>query len=184
MYPIRLCGQRVGLRDFRTGDVDDALAIDGDERVTRWLSFDVRNRIQTLAMLEGAILRAQAEPRTEYYLAVTDSGDRLVGFVRLALGGVRAAELGYAVHADHWGRGYATDATRTLIDFAFDTLDLHRITAAVGPENAASIAVVRRLGMRYEGRLRDHVHANGAWRDSLLYSVLAPEWPTVRPEPG
>ncbi|MEE6261264.1 GNAT family N-acetyltransferase [Plantactinospora sonchi] len=178
MYPIGISGGLVDLRDFRADDVDDALAIDGDERVTRWLSFDVRNRIQTVAMLEGAILRAQAEPRTEYYLAVTDKKDRMVGFARLGLGGVRGAELGYAIRADHWGRGYATDATRTLIGFGFTTLGLHRITAAIGPDNAASIAVAERLGMRYEGRLRDHVHTNGAWRDSLLYSVLAPEWST------
>jgi [ribosomal protein S5]-alanine N-acetyltransferase len=54
-------------------------------------------------------------------------------------------------------------------------LELHRITAAIGPENAASIAVVKRLGFTREGCLRDHVFTNGAWRDSELYSILAHE---------
>nr|WP_232521406.1 GNAT family protein [Micromonospora phaseoli] len=80
------------------------------------------------------------------------------------------------MNADHWGYGYATDAARVIIDYGFRELKLHRITAAIGPDNAASIAVVKRLGMQYEGRLRDHVYTNGAWRDSLLYSILAPEW--------
>jgi RimJ/RimL family protein N-acetyltransferase len=45
--------------------------------------------------------------------------------------------------------------------------------------NTASIAIVRRLGMTYEGRIRDHVYTNGRWRDSLLYSVLVNEWVTL-----
>jgi len=64
-----------------------------------------------------------------------------------------------------------------MIRFGFDQLGLHRISAAIGPGNAASIAVVSKLGMRYEGRIRHHVHTNGAWRDSLLYSVLEDELP-------
>jgi RimJ/RimL family protein N-acetyltransferase len=52
---------------------------------------------------------------------------------------------------------------------------LHRISTAIGPDNAPSIALVQGLGFQYEGRIRDHVYTNGAWRDSLLYSLLAPE---------
>ncbi|MEJ3745252.1 GNAT family protein [Actinomycetes bacterium KLBMP 9797] len=63
-----------------------------------------------------------------------------------------------------------------MVNFAFGELGLHRVSAAIGPENAASISVAQRLGMRYEGRIRDHVYTNGAWRDSLLYSILEHEW--------
>nr|WP_240942156.1 GNAT family protein [Planosporangium thailandense] len=63
-----------------------------------------------------------------------------------------------------------------MVDFGFRKLGLHRISAAIGPDNASSIAVVDHLGMQYEGRIRDHVYTNGAWRDSRLYSVLASEW--------
>jgi RimJ/RimL family protein N-acetyltransferase len=91
---------------------------------------------------------------------------------------VRAAKLGYAIRADRWGKGLATDATRRLIEFGFGKLGLHRISAAIGPDNAASVAVVRKLGMQYEGRIRDHVFTNGVWRDSLLYAILQHEWTT------
>jgi [ribosomal protein S5]-alanine N-acetyltransferase len=73
-------------------------------------------------------------------------------------------------------QGYATDAARRMIAFGLEEQRLHRISAAVGPDNAGSIAVVRKLGMQYEGRIRDHVFTNGAWRDSLLYATLEPEW--------
>jgi len=88
----------------------------------------------------------------------------------------QAAKLGGAGAVSHWGHGYALDATRTIIDFGFTTLGLHRISAAIGPDNAASIAIVTRLGFTEEGQLRDHVFTNGAWRDSILYSLLTHEW--------
>jgi ribosomal-protein-alanine N-acetyltransferase len=176
MYPVTLTGRVVTLREFRVDDAADALAVVGDDEVTRWLSFDSRDLPGATDMLKGAIERAQLEPRTEYYLAVTLADDNLIGFARLGLDGVQAGKLGYAIRADQWGHGYATDAARTLISFGFNGLQLHRISAAMGPDNAASTALVKRLGMQYEGRIRHHVFTNRAWRDSMLYSVLADEW--------
>lgn len=181
---VTLAGERVRLREFRLDDLDDADAILGDDQVTRWLSFDSRTREQQAKVLTGAIERAKQTPRTEYYLAVTThTDDRLIGFMRLGLGGVQAAKLGAAIAAAHWRHGYAQDAARTIIDFGFTTLRLHRISGAIGPDNAASIALVTRLGFTEEGRLRDHVFTNGAWRDSILYSLLAHEWRRRAPRP-
>jgi ribosomal-protein-alanine N-acetyltransferase len=177
MYPVKITGPRVTLREFRRDDVDASLGLVGDERVTRWLSFDSRDRAAAGQMIEGVIKRATLEQRTEYYLAVVLDDDSLVGFARLGMAGVRAAKLGYAIVAEHWGRGYAYDAASLLIDFGFRELHLHRISAAIGPDNIRSIAVINRIGMTHEGRLRDHVFTNGAWRDSMLYSLLSTEWP-------
>lgn len=179
MYPVQLEGSKVRLREFCLDDIDAALALVGDDRVTRWLSFDSRSREETANMIKGTMTRAQQDPRTEYYLAVTVPTGELVGFARLGLTGVQAAKLGYAIAADWWGRGYAVDATRTLTDFGFAKLSLHRVSAAIGPDNAPSIAVAKRLGMVYEGRIREHVFTNGVWRDSLLYAVLVHEWTSI-----
>lgn len=176
-YPIRIVGRQVVLREFALEDVDDVLAIIGDDKVTTWLSFDSRTQDQAIAMIEGSLERAQQEPRTEYYLAVTKHDDnRVIGFARIGFAGVKAGKLGYAIAAEEWGRGYATDAARVLTTYAFTELGLHRISAAIGPENTASIAVLEKLGFTREGLLRDHVFTNGAWRDSVLYSVLEHEW--------
>jgi [ribosomal protein S5]-alanine N-acetyltransferase len=177
MYPVELRGQQVVLREFDRADLADSLLIVGDDAVTSWLSFDSRTEDQARVMLDGIVTRARQEPRTEYYLAVALPADRaVIGFVRLGLAGVQAAKLGIAIRHSHWGHGYSTDAARTLITFGFEQLGLHRISAAAGPDNTASIAIIKRLGMTYEGRIRDHVWTNGAWRDSLLYSLLADEW--------
>ncbi|MGA5508888.1 GNAT family N-acetyltransferase [Streptomyces umbrinus] len=176
-YPIRIVGDQVVLREFTPADVDDVLAVIGDDKVTTWLSFDSRDRDQAVAMIEGTITRAQQEPRTEFYFGVTKrDDDRVIGFARIGLSGVQAGKLGYAIAAKEWGHGYATDAARALVTYVFKELGLHRVTAAIGPDNVGSIAVVRQLGFTREGTLRDHVFTNGAWRDSVLFSVLAAEW--------
>jgi RimJ/RimL family protein N-acetyltransferase len=176
-YPVRVEGPGLTLRDFTPGDLDGTLAIVSDDRVTYHLSFDTKDEAAAQRYLDDSIARAKAQPRPDYYLAVEDNTSRaLVGFVRLGLTGHRAADLGYAIRHDSWGRGYATEAAQMMVTFGFGQLQLHRISAACGPDNVASQRVIEKLGMVYEGRTRHHVFTNGAWRDSLIYAVLADEW--------
>jgi ribosomal-protein-alanine N-acetyltransferase len=173
-----LTGDLTTLREFRATDLDDYLAIVSDDRVTSWMSFDSRDRAAAEKALTAIIERAAQDDRPDYLLAVTRrDDDSVIGLARLGPTGVEAAHLGYAIHADHWGRGYATDASRVMLRLAFGTLGKHRVSSAIGPENEASIAVVKHLGFTYEGRIRHHVFTNGGWRDSLLYSLLESEFP-------
>ncbi len=103
---VQLIGEKVRLREFRADDLDDSDAILGDDRVTRWLSFDSRTREQQADVLTGALERAKHTPCIEYYLAVTThTEDRLIGFVRLGLSGLKAAKLGFAIAAPRWATG-------------------------------------------------------------------------------
>ncbi|MEM7339963.1 MAG: GNAT family protein [Actinomycetota bacterium] len=173
---MKKVGERVTIRDFVLDDAEAAAAIIGDDRVTNWLSFDSRPAAAATAMMERAIEMASLDPRTEYYLGITPiESDRVVGFVRLELTGVKAAKLGFAINADYWGHGYAPEAAALIVAFGFDELGLHRISAAVGPENERSLRLVERLGFVHEGTIRDHVFTNGAWRASHLYSILESE---------
>jgi ribosomal-protein-alanine N-acetyltransferase len=176
----------VRLRDFVPEDLDATMAIVGDPAVTRWLSFDTRTRADQARRLADDVARARAEPRPDYYLAVEAETAEMVGFARLGLGGGhRCGEVGYAIRRDHQRRGYATEATDLLLGLAFTDLGLHRVTAATGPDNTASRAVLERLGFTLEGRMREHVFTNGAWRDSLLFSILEHEWAgRAPPAPG
>ncbi len=176
VFPVEITGTRVTLREFRADDLDASMAVVGDPDVTRSLSFDVRSRDDQSERLAADITRAQTEPRPDYYLAIANRDELLIGFVRIGFGRDRSGELGYAVRRDDWGRGYASEAAALMIQFGFDTLRLHRIQAACGPDNYASQRLLARLQFVPEGRIRDHVFTNDAWRDSLLYSVLEHEW--------
>jgi [ribosomal protein S5]-alanine N-acetyltransferase len=104
----------------------------------------------------------------------------MIGFVWLGLARPGTAELGYAVRKAAWGHGYATEAAALMLNFGYDALGLHRIQAACGPDNLASQRVLVKLGFRRESHTRHHVFTNGAWRYSLLYSLLDDEWASVR----
>jgi ribosomal-protein-alanine N-acetyltransferase len=176
VYPVTIDGPRVRLRDFQEGDLDGCMSIVGDPEVTWYLSFDTRSRDQQASLLAADLARAQTDPRPDYYLAAIEMAtDTMIGFARLGFDRPRTAELGYAIRADRWGKGYATEVSAIMLDFGF-TLGLHRIQAACGPDNTASQRVLTKHGFQYEGRMRDHVYTNGAWRDSLLYSLLDNEW--------
>jgi [ribosomal protein S5]-alanine N-acetyltransferase len=106
--------------------------------------------------------------------AVTESeGGRLVGGAGLTITAAHhRAELGYWIAQDRWGVGLATEASRALVSYAFDTLGLHRVDAHHYVENAPSGAVMRKLGMQYEGRVRAMVWRDGVPRDLELYAIL------------
>jgi RimJ/RimL family protein N-acetyltransferase len=109
-------------------------------------------------------------------IALHDGGE-LVGTcgLRLELPHARA-EIGYWIGRDYWNRGVATEAARAVIEYAFARLGLRRVYAHYYTRNPASGAVLRKLGMRHEGRLRAHVLKWGVFEDIELYGVLRDEW--------
>jgi len=92
----------------------------------------------------------------------------------------RRAELGYWIALDCWNRGYATEASRRLIDFGFEFLDLHRIEARHFLRNPASGRVMEKLGMQQEGVERDQVIKSDRFESLAVYSILEPEWRSQR----
>ena len=86
------------------------------------------------------------------------------------------AELGCWIAPDEQGEGYATEASELCLDHAFADLGLHKVLARVFEHNDASMAVLDKLGFQREGRLREHDYIRGAYRDTLLFGLLAEEW--------
>lgn len=88
----------------------------------------------------------------------------------------RQGEIAYVVHPDYWGRGFATMIGQLLLKAGFGDFSLHRIYATCDPRNLPSAAVLRKLGMTYEGRLRHTALLRDGWRDSEMFSILDSEW--------
>jgi RimJ/RimL family protein N-acetyltransferase len=88
----------------------------------------------------------------------------------------RRSEIGFVLGREHWGRGLMTEALETLFEFAFDRLGLERLEADVDPANAASIALLERLGFVREGFMRERWWVGGKAFDSVFYGLLAREW--------
>jgi len=83
----------------------------------------------------------------------------------------RHAEMGYLIARRHWGNGYVTEAAAAVLRFGFETLNLNRIFAHHMTINPASGTVMRKIGMRYEGTMRQHIIKWGEVRDIALYGI-------------
>ena len=90
--------------------------------------------------------------------------------------GVGEVEVGWHLHPDSWGHGYATEAAGALLRWAFETMDLNRVQAEVDTRNAASARVLEKLGFVREGTLREDCIVNGEVSDSWVYGLLRREW--------
>lgn len=120
------------------------------------------------------------EDPNNYSFAIDDG--QLAGAIGLRLThDFDRAEAGYWVGKPFWGRGYATEALDAIIRFGFEELKLHRIYAGYFPRNAASGRVMEKNGMKFEGRLRQHVKKWDEYVDVVYYGILREEWESRRP---
>ena len=174
-----LIGRRLVMRELTAEDWPDVYTYSARPEVSRYQPWEPNTPAESRAFVEQVIAAAQAMPRVEYQLAITlADGGRNIGTGALWVRSINhgQGELGYFLHPDHWGRGYATEAAGLLLEFGFGTLALHRIFATCDPRNAASARVLAKVGMTEEGRLRETMHLRDGWSDSAVYGILAQEW--------
>jgi len=143
-----------------------------DPIVTRWLPEGVLSEAQAQAFAQKHAGRSATA-----IAAIERNSEQFVGhMVFHPWFGSATYEIGWALAGDHQGRGYATEAARALLDYAFDALGCHRVIATCQPENVASWRVMEKLGMRREAHfVRGLQQANGAWWDEYFYALLAEE---------
>ena len=176
---MQLDTERLLLREFVEKDWARVLAYQSDPRYLRFYEWETRTSDDARAFV-GMFLDWQHEqPRRRWQLAVTlrDSG-LLIGNcgIRLMQAAALCAELGYELDPAYWGRGYAAEAGRAMLAFAFGELGIHRVQAEVIAENTASARVLEKLGFRIEGRLRENQWFKGRWWDTDLFGLIESEW--------
>jgi RimJ/RimL family protein N-acetyltransferase len=169
---------RLTLRPYSDRDFEAVHSYGCDPAVSRYMLWGPNNEEDTREFLRIAQEGANEEPRTKYDFAVElNSEGRMIGGCGIYLKGNtgRVAELGYVLHPAYHRRGIMPEGVRALIGFGFDSLGLHRIFARCHPENRPSSRVMEKVGMQYEGRLRDSEWVKGEWWDFLYYSILKHE---------
>ena len=114
--------------------------------------------------------------RGDHAFAIT-ANDALVGAIGLhAKTDHDCAEIGYWIGVPYWGRGYATEAARAVVEHGFTKLGLHRLYAMHFTRNPASGRVLQKIGMRHEGSLRHHLKKWGEYIDVEMYGILRDDW--------
>ncbi len=169
---------------IRPATAEDALATWGFrqlEAVSRWLTraprtFDEHRALFTdpASLAKTLIIECDGEVIGDLMLAIDDAWSQAE--VAEDAAGVQG-QLGWVIHPDQGGRGYATEAVRALLRLCFEDLGLRRVVADCFAANEASWRLMERVGMRREcHNVRDSLHRSGEWLDGLGYALLAEEW--------
>jgi RimJ/RimL family protein N-acetyltransferase len=176
--------ERLTLRLMTAADTDDVFSYQSREDVCRYLLFEPRTREEVAERVAKNAVATTLERDGDYLqLALElpggqDGPARVIGdsyFTIASLENSRG-EIGWALHPDFAGKGYAAEAARAVLGIAFGLVRLHRVYAELDPRNDASVALCKRLGMREEAFFVKDLWFKGDWADSGIYAILREEW--------
>jgi RimJ/RimL family protein N-acetyltransferase len=169
---------RLRLRPFGDADASELFAMHSNAYVLRyWDAPPWTERARAEQFI--AACRTIEEEGVGIRLAVDRASDgAFVGWCSLTRWNPdhRSASLGYCFRDSAWGHGYATEAARGLLRWAFDSLNVNRVQAEVDTRNAASAPVLAKLGFVEEGTLREDCVVNGEVSDSWVFGLIRRDW--------
>ena len=162
--------ERFTLRKFARGDAPAMLPTLSSDKHCRYLT---REPFATLEELEAWLFDPEWDGRT--WAAIDNANGEVVARLVAVPAGEEVSEIGYVtVHHRH-GEGIAGECARALIDHLFEAESHHRVTAGTDPRNAASNALLTKLGFTREAHLRQSVKTHLGWCDEYLWGLLASE---------
>ncbi|HET6850415.1 MAG TPA: GNAT family protein [Gaiellales bacterium] len=172
--------QRLRLRALRAEDGEALHEMESREDVTRWLYYEPRTAAESEEALARRVVRTRlAHEGDALELGIEHAGTgALLGTVILMYRSEqhRQGEIGFVLHPDHQGQGFAREAAREMLRLGFEQLGLHRIVGRLEPRNEASARLLERLGMRREAHLIENEWVKGEWQSELIYAMLDREW--------
>lgn len=167
--------ERLIIRKLALTDVKDCFAITSDSRVLKMMvALSAHKTLKETEQYLSEVIAQYERNEPIWWAVVEKASNKVVGFCGFFeyKPRFRRAEIGYMLGYDYWGKGYAIEASRAVIGYGFETMSLNRIEATVDPDNIASIKILEKLGMQYEGLLRKRVICNGQLRDRKMYGLL------------
>ncbi|MEM7735335.1 MAG: GNAT family protein [Deinococcota bacterium] len=174
---VSLQTARLVLRAFQARDVDAVFEYASDPEWQRYLPVPSPYTLEDARAFID--MQLAADPKTMPHWAIIHQGSVIGG---IGIGffedyNLKVGELGYSLKRSEWGQGFITEAATTVINYAFDTNpNLIRIEASADSRNKASLKVMDKLGMQYEGVLRQRHVVRDELGDEVYYSMLRSEW--------
>ena len=170
------------LRELRIADAPALLETLASEPVTRFIS-PPPTTVQGFERFIAWTAREQAEGRYICFAVVPDGTDCVAGIIQIRQlePGFGVGEWGFALGADHWGTGLFQRVAKTVIDFAFTHVGVHRLEARAAVMNGRGNGALRKLGATPEAVLRRSFLKNGEYLDQTLWGIVASEWAPAAP---
>lgn len=183
-WPVRT--ERLSIRPIERGDLEAVWSYRRLESVSRWMS--------SMPASQDELTRKIFAPDRPGKTLVVEREGAVIGDLMINVVDAWAqaevadrargtqGQIGWCLHPDHAGHGYATEAVRELIRIAFDDLGLRRLEAECFAVNEPSWRLMERVGMRREAyTVGESLHRSGEWCDGMMYALLADEWRAPAP---
>jgi RimJ/RimL family protein N-acetyltransferase len=171
-----LTGDRVVLRPIEQADLPRLHELIGDFEVSVLSSPGPIGPV-SLAEFEARYEKSEPGKRDVFYFAIEVDGE-LIG--QAGLHDIaqfdRHCELGIGIGRDFWGKGFGQDTVRTLVDYAFEHLNMNRVELYVLADDPRAIGAYLKAGFVEEGRLRQKAWVRGEYHDELVMSVIREDW--------
>jgi RimJ/RimL family protein N-acetyltransferase len=178
--PFPLETERLLLRSFRDSDLEALLAYRSDPLVARYQGWDIPyEQERGRAFVEEMKNALPGTPGHWFQAAIeVKHSGAMIGdcAFHVMASNPRQAYIGITLARPYWGKGYGEEANRRLLDYLFGELNLHRVVAECDVENAASFALLERLGFRREAHLIENIWFKGEWGSEFHYAMLEREW--------
>lgn len=169
--------ERLYLRKMKAEDAPGLFAIWSDPEVARFMNITAFTDVEEAGEMISFLNQLAEENKAIRFSIVETASNQIIGscgYNSLDFDNAKA-EIGYDIAKSHWGKGYASEAVRSLLDHAFTSLHLHRIEAKVEPENLPSIKLLQKLRFTFEGTLRQSERSKGRFIDLNMYAKLRTE---------
>lgn len=177
--------QRLVIEPIELRDAHAMFAYRSDQTVQRYQFWRPRTQSEVEDFIRTINELAFDTEHTWYQLGIyTRQPRELIGDLGLHFFGPHNAqvEIGFTIAPAYQRQGYAAEAVISTLDFIFTHLKKHRVIASVDPNNDASIALLKKLGLRQEAHFVQSLWADGVWLDDVIYAMLREEW--VKGEKG
>ncbi|MFI0426994.1 MAG: GNAT family N-acetyltransferase [Flavobacterium sp.] len=172
-FPI-LESERLCFRKLTDNDAPEILVLRGNPETMKFIPRPLATSIED-ALNHIKIINDKIDENIDINWAVTEKGSDkcigIMGFYRTQPEHYRT-ELGYMIAPEHWGKGYVTEAVKTLLNFAFNSLNFHSIEAVIDSRHKASERVLQKAGFEREAHFKENFYYNNEFTDTVMYGLL------------
>lgn len=168
-------GKDICFKALNINDVQKIHNFASDENVSRFIGWQLMKTLSETHNHIEEMLRRESAGTHLYASIVLKLTNEVIGTAMIFNFDHEAnhAEIGYVFHKRHWGKGYGTEVVALTDQFAFDSLNLHKLHTQVVDANIGSIRVLEKNGFKLEGRLKDYYFIDGTYYDKMLFGKFA-----------
>jgi [ribosomal protein S5]-alanine N-acetyltransferase len=186
--PKSIGSSRLLLRQYRTSDADSLaklMAISYEDHLKQWsppsmttATNESEARREAREHILTAIDKWDDGTDFRFFIILRETGEILgqIGLTQIVRGVSHSCFIGYWIGLPHINQGYTTEAVVLAMEFAFDILNLHRISLWIGIGNEASLRIPEKLGLRHEGTAIRALFLGDSWKDTHIFAMTLEEW--------